>query len=496
MNRRDWLKAGALGAAGWMAAPPLRLAAHEPGAASEASPVLEPFVDRLPIPRDSVPVMHGKTAHHTLVMKAGLTRLHRDLPRTVIWGFNGIYPGPTLRAVKGQPMVVRQINRLPVVDLPDPVHGMPGGLPAVHLHGGHVAPEHDGHPREFISQGGFRDYHYPNSQRAMSLFYHDHSHGHTGRRVYHGLAGAYLIEDPEEQLLNLPRGEFDIPLLIQDRVVTGSGQLVYSLDHASREAGVFGDLLLVNGVVQPHLPVKARKYRFRIINGSNARIYELQLSSGRPLIQIGTDGGLLPGPVEKKVIHLSPSERADVVIDFSAEPVGSKVVLRNCAGCTGSTSALMRFDVMEAAVDDSTVPDCLSSWENLPVDSQAPIRQFELNRRTIHGEVFWVINGKVYDMAAPPIATVQHGAVERWRFTNPTNHPHPVHIHLVQFQVININGIPQDPAWHGWKDTFVAPVNGEITVMARFSGYTGRYLMHCHNLEHEDLGMMADFEIV
>jgi spore coat protein A, manganese oxidase len=261
--------------------------------------------------------------------------------------------------------------------------------------------------------------------------------------------------------------------------------------------GLLGDALLVNGVVQPFFQVAARKYRFRIVNGSNARIYELQLSSGQPLVQIGTDGALLPKPAFKNVIALAPSERADVVIDFGLYPIGTQVVLKNCQACTGSTAALMRFDVDRTGTDDSDVPDCLAPWEDLPIDAQTTTRQFILDRRIGPGGTStWVINGQSFGMDNPPLAQVPHGAVERWRFVNPTNHHHPVHIHLVQFQVLEINGEPQDPSVHGWKDTLVAPPGGQILVAARFAGYTGRYLLHCHNLEHEDLGMMADYEII
>lgn len=462
---------------------------------SGTSPPLMPFVDALRIPSVITPTLRGKTQFYTLTMRAGLAKLHRDLPTTVIWGFDGLYPGPTIKATKGQPVVVRHISRLPDTHKQGR-SDMEMMYPSVHLHGGHVMPQDDGHPREAIGPGAFRDYHYPNNQRGATLFYHDHSHGQTGLHVYHGLAGSYLINDPEEQSLGLPQGDYDVPLLIQDRVFNADGSFHYQLDANTREAGFLGDTILVNGVVQPYYKVARRKYRFRIVNASNARMYELQLSSGAPLIQIATDGGLLPKPMAKAVLELSPAERADVVIDFAAYPLGTQIILRNCANCVGSLTGVMRFDVEVPNTEDTTLPDCLSSWEDLPVTAQTVTREFLLNRVTTASGAVWTINNHTYAMNNPPLATVKNGAVETWRFLNQTGHRHPMHIHLVQFQVMDINGVAQDPSVHGWKDTFVAPPNGQITVAARFSGYTGKYLFHCHNLEHEDLGMMADFEIV
>jgi spore coat protein A len=488
------LRNSALGFAGLVLAP-RRLLAQMNMDPNGSSPPLTPFVDALRIPPVLTPVLRGKTECYTVTMKAGLAKVHRDLPLTVIWGFDGLYPGPTIKATKGQPVIVRHVSRLPDTHKAEGAE-MTMMYPAVHLHGAHTAPQDDGHPREAIGPGAFRDYHYPNQQRAASLFYHDHSHGQTGLHVYHGLAGAYLIDDPEEQALGLPQGDYDIPLLLQDRIFNADGSLAYMLDSTTRETGVLGDTILVNGVVQPYFKVARRKYRFRIINGSNARLYEMQLSSGAPLIQIGTDGGLLPKPAAKMVIELSPAERVDVVIDFGAYPLGTQIILKNCASCTGSLASIMRFDVTSNATDNSVVPDCLSAWEDLPVSAQTVTRQFTLNRQTVNGATAWNINGQIFDVTNPPLAQVKHGDVECWKFLNPTNHRHPVHIHLIQFQVLDINGVPQDPSKHGWKDTLVAPPNGQITVAARFKGYTGRYLFHCHNLEHEDLGMMADYEIV
>jgi spore coat protein A, manganese oxidase len=489
LNRRKMIRNSALGIAALLASPRRVLA-------EDSSPLLTPFLDPLRIPPVLTPVVRGKTHYYTLTMRAGLTRLHRNLPRTVIWGFNGMYPGPTIKAIKGHPVVIRQIHQLPDDYSSAGGDAMMAAKPAVHLHGAHTAPEDDGHPRESITPGGYRDYHYPNRQKATTLVFHDHSHEETGKHVYYGMAGAYLIEDPEEQSLGLPKGEYDIPLLIQDKFVNSDGVLRYTLDNNTRDFGVLADTVFVNGVIQPYLSVATRKYRFRIINGSNARIYELQLSSGRPMVQIGTDGGLLHAPLEKTSITLGPLERATVVIDFGFYAPGTKVVLRSCASCTDRTAELMRFDVDRLAVDDSVVPDCLTDWEDLPITAETPTRQFTLNRLNSGAATTWVINGQTFDPNNPPLAQVKLGTVEKWRFLNPTNRPHPIHVHLVQFQILNVNGQPQDPSKHGWKDMFLVQPGGEVTVAARFDGYTGRYLFHCHNLEHEDLGMMADFEVV
>jgi spore coat protein A len=495
LNRRKMLRNTALGLSA-LAFPGLPLRAEdmdmEP---SGASPALTPFVDALRIPPVLTPVMNGKTALYTVTMKAGFSKIHRDLPKTVIWGFDGLFPGPTIKATKGQPVVIRQINRLPTA-FSAGMGDMPLMNPAVHLHGTHSEEVDDGSPREAIPPGSYRDYHYPNRQRAMNLLFHDHSHGQTGLHVFYGMAGLYLIEDPEEQVLGLPSGEFDIPLLIQDRIFNTDGAFLYSLDSNTRETGVLGDTILVNGVAQPYLKVARRKYRFRIVNGSNARMYEMQLSSGAPLIQIGTDGGLLPEPLPKTVIEISPFERVDLVIDFATYPLGAQIILKNCDTCTGRLASIMRFDVESNAVDNSMVPDCLSSWQDLPITATTVKREFTLNRQIIGGETFWTINGKTFELNNPPLAQVKYGEVELWRFFNPTTHRHPVHIHLIQFQVLEINGVAQDPSRHGWKDVLVAPPGGSIAVAARFTGHRGKFLFHCHNLEHEDLGMMAEFEVV
>jgi len=262
------LRSSTLGLAA-LAMMPRRLPAEMDMDPSGSSPLLTAFVDALRVPPVLAPVKRGKTQFYTITLRAALAKVHRDLPRTVVWGFDGLFPGPTIKATKGQPIVIRHVSRLP------DTHQTAGSdrammYPAVHLHGAHVAPQDDGHPREAIGPGAFRDYHYPNQQRGSTLLYHDHSHGQTGLHVYFGLAGTYLIDDPEEHSLGLPQGDYDIPLMIQDRAFNADGSFHYLLDANTREAGVLGDTILVNGVVQPFFGVARRRYPFGIINASTA----------------------------------------------------------------------------------------------------------------------------------------------------------------------------------------------------------------------------------
>jgi spore coat protein A len=367
--------------------------------------------------------------------------------------------------------------------------------PAVHLHGAVVAPDSDGHPKDGIPTGASRTYDYPNAQRACALWYHDHTHEATGKNVYNGLAGMYFVDDPREKILRLPKGAYEVPLVIQDRIFTAGGKMMYILDEATLEDGMHGDVMMVNGIVQPFFKVGTAKYRFRILNGSNARIYKLALSNGASLIQIGTDGGLLQRPKSLASIEIAPSERIDVIIDFSGVPLGTQIVLQNLNG-SGRTGSLMRFDVDKKVKDKSRIPEFLVPWEELPEAESVITREFNLNRQSVNGVLTWVINGQAYNEANPPLARPKFNTIEKWRFVNPTIHPHPMHLHLVQFQVIDIDGEPQDPSDHGWKDTVVVPPGSELTILVKFTDYTGRYVFHCHNLEHEDFAMMAEFEVV
>jgi spore coat protein A, manganese oxidase len=490
MRRRDFLKLGLWGAASCLGAKtPVRAqthgGGHNPLAFSGTHPYV-PYRDPLPIPPVLKPKRRGRVDTYTITMKEGMAQCHSQLPPTPILGYNGLYPGPVIRATRGRPVEITHVNQLPSSHV---MHS-----PSIHLHGALVAPEHDGHPNDGIPAGGSRAYVYPNQQRACPLWYHDHTHEATGERVYRGLAGLYFVDDPKDAGLRLPKGNFEIPLVIQDRSFLPTGELFYDTSDATLETGFHGDVILTNGVVQPYLNVSTRKYRFRILNGSNSRIYKLAVSNGQSLIQIGTDGGLLHRPIAKSSIEIAPSERVDVVIDFANLEIGSSLLLLN-KNDFGRLGAIMRFDIVKQERDTALVPPFLTPWEDLPEAAAVTTRDFTLNRKTVGDTFRWVINGQTYDPANAPLATPKLGTLERWRFINPTNHPHPMHMHLVQFQVVNIGGEPQDASQHGWKDTVLVPPGSEVTVLARFEGYTGRYVFHCHNLEHEDFAMMAEFEV-
>lgn len=487
-SRRNFLKLGILAAAG-SAIPVRKALAQTHGGHVATTPELPAFVDALPIPTVLRPTQIGAQDVYSLIMKEGVTKCHRDLPPTNILGFNGVYPGPTIRATKGRAVQIRQRNLLPSAHSD---HTTGTHLPAVHMHGALVPAISDGHPNDGIPLGGTRVYTYPNRQRGCALWYHDHTHGATGHNVYMGLAGLYFLDDPQEKLLRLPRGAYEIPLVIQDRSFDALGQLVYTLDDSSLETGVHGDAVLINGKIQPFFKVANRKYRLRILNGSNARIYTLRLSTGAPMIQIGTDGGLLQRPVYRDSITIAPSERVDCIVDFSQSSLGSSFILQNLQGI-GRTASLMQFQVNRLEADNAVIPSFLAPWTELP----APVatRQFELSRQLINGTLTWAINGFGFDSPGRPVPAPKINTVEHWRFVNRSNHPHPMHLHLVQFQIVSVDGEPVDSSEYGWKDTIVIPPGSDLTVAARFEGFRGKYVFHCHNLEHEDFAMMSEFEV-
>jgi len=507
LSRRGLLRlAGATGlAAGAAALAGCSRPADGPGTGSLLTTALSlppRFRTPLPIPPAAKPVLSTSAGDHVvLTQRAADARLLPDRT-TEIWGYDGIFPGPTLHARRGRPLTVTVRNELPVPT-------------STHLHGGVTPPDSDGFPMDLITPAGYspapphqhgpgarvhevsRDYRYPMDQRAATLWYHDHRMDFTAPQVWRGLAGMMIVSDDEEDALPLPRGERDLPLLICDRAFEADGSLRYpsrDMSMASPGAdgaflsGVFGDVILVNGVAWPRLEVANVRHRLRLVNGSNARRYRLALAPGADLTQIGGDDGLLAAPIAHRDVILAPGERCDVVVDFAAFPIGTEVTLVNTIG-TGSARDVMRFAVTRAAKDDTRIPERLADVPTLTEADAVDTRQFDF--RFAGGR--WTINGRSYDPAGS-LAAPRLGTVELWRFTSDFHHP--VHVHLAHFQVLSRSGRDPEPWEGGWKDTVDVRPYETVEVLAKFAGHRGRYMLHCHNLEHEDMAMMANFDVV
>jgi spore coat protein A len=404
---------------------------------------------------------------------------------TPIIGYNGMTPGPTIKARVGRQAMVNVYNGLPATTL-----GGTTGKIVTHLHSGHIPAVDDGFPTDYVNPGTNRTYTYPNNQLPATMWYHDHSMDVTGAHVWYGMAGFYLLTDSVEEGLNLPSGAYDIPLVIQDRNFDASGNLVYT----KNMNGETGSVVLVNGVVQPYFNVAARKYRFRVLNGSNARFYRLELSNGAAFKVIGMEGGLLPAPVSVTSITLAPAERADIIVDFSGMAMGMNVTLRNTlVSSTSTVYNLMRFNCTAMATDTSMAPSTLRPMTRLSTSQSVATRTFTLSGGMIGSA--WTINGSAFNPDSP-IATPKVNTVEIWSFSNRSMLAHPVHVHQTSFQILDINGAAPPATHAGWKDVVVVPSMGTARIIAKFADYTGRYLMHCHILEHEDMAMMARYDIV
>ncbi|WP_181780328.1 multicopper oxidase family protein [Pseudonocardia pini] len=466
-----------------------------------ARPLPEPY--RVPLPRPAVvrPVgTEGGADLYAITQRSADVEI---LPgtRTTIWGYDGTFPGPTFETRTGRPIVVRHRNELPVPTV-------------VHLHGGHTPPESDGWPLDLLLPVGqptahqhmpgdlalgTRDHHYPTTQRAATLWYHDHRMDFTGPAVYFGLAGLHLVRDEVEEALPLPRGDREIPLVLCDRSFTADAQFAYpALDRTLTRLpgvedewmeGVLGDCILVNGAPWPVAEVDAARHRLRILNAANARRFSLALEvpggPNLPFTQIGSDGGLLAAPVEHATLDVAPGERFDVVVDLGQVPVGTEVTMVNVLG-RGGTREVLRFRVVRAARDDSAVPTRLSEVEQLV---PGPVRrEFVFRRGALGDHRGWTINDRTFDPDGSQ-ADVPLGETEVWRFR--TDVHHPVHVHLDPFQVLARDGRGPGPFDGGWKDTVDVRPGEIVDVAVRFSDYAGRFVMHCHNLEHEDMAMMA-----
>jgi spore coat protein A, manganese oxidase len=524
------------------------------------------YVDPLPIP----PVIRPAQLSNSkpikpvpIAMRQFHHKAHRDLPPTSMWGYNGMWPGPTIEVRKGQPLTVKWTNNLPAkhfLTIDTTIHGAEADLPEVrtivHVHGAQVLPENDGYPEAWITPDGktgptydARPPYYPNEQPATMLWYHDHTLGLTRLNVYAGLAGMYVIRDEEEDRLDLPSGTFEIPLLIQDRTFGADGTLLYppavNGTHPAWVQEFFGENVCVNGKAMPYLEVEPRKYRFRLVNGSNARFYHLSLvptdntgnQTGRvgdapPFFQIGTDGGLLPAPLRLHFLVVAPGERFDLIVDFSEHQGKSLAMVNDAPAPYARGGELVAKEVMLFKVtkplsgkDTSALPDTLVPFS--PLDpahaaSERILAVTEMDRPSDGYTIMGMLGMKHW--TDPITEDPKSGSTEIWSFANATGDVHPIHIHLVRFQVLNrqpfdvttylqtgkvqFTGMPIAPETNerpAWKDT-IKTYPGYITrVIQKFDlppgtqttpGQEFRYVWHCHILEHEDNEMMRPYKVV
>lgn len=504
---------------------------------------LRKFVDELPFMEVIKPDRHNKNSDDYIIeMREFRQKLHTDLPPTTLWGYNGLFPGPLFDVKQGRAINVKWENKLPskhILPIDKSIHHLdsePEVRTVTHLHGGVTLPDSDGYPeawytRDFREVGPYFErevYHYANNQRALTMWYHDHAMGITRLNVYAGLVGMYILRGKQEERLPLPKGDFEIPLILLDRSFNEDGSLSYPrqpvqdpdspiLPDPSIQPFFIGGTNLVNGKVWPYLEVEPRKYRFRILNAANTRTYELYLDSGDPFYQIGSDGGLLRKTVSLEHLTLIPAERADVIIDFSNHK-GKTVHLKNDLGPdadpTDETDDVMQFIVKTTCTseDHSKIPIHLSNIPSLKSNQITTIRNLKLSSiPDEYDRPVFLLNNKLWSDPVTENPTLNE--TEIWSFINVTDFPHPIHIHLIQFQVLNrqsfdidlynetnkivFTGPPMPPLSneYGWKDTVSAPPGQFTRIIVKFSPHTGRYVWHCHILEHEDYDMMRPLDV-
>ncbi|PWD97510.1 bilirubin oxidase [Marinilabilia rubra] len=475
----------------------------------------------------SMQLLDGKKTnvfHYEAKLIKGKARNLSEIP--------GSYLGPVIKIKRGQKIRVIFKNNLPRESI-------------IHWHGLHIPPEMDGHPMHAIDNGEQYVYEFTVVDRPGTYWFHPHPDKITGPQVYRGLAGLFIIED---ELKGLPSGEYDQPLVIQDRSFDSDNQLVYVEESPmQRMQGFLGDQIFINGKKNLTQNVNKGTYRFRILNGSNARIYKLAWSDGSELKVIATDGGLLEKSLNKPYLMLAPGERVEIWKDFSDFKPNDNVTLESLAfnsgtsmgrmggggmmgnmgggmmggnspGRNGEAMELYTFIANEDKGKSLEIPQTLSQIKEIEptkaVNYDSP-KQFHFYNERMN----WVINGETFDMEeVADWEKVKLSTTEVWQFINGDDGsgmgmmqdmmqlPHPAHIHGLQFQIIerDISGMDAD-VWNsvkdgfidkGWQDTFLLMPGMKVKVVMSFRDFTGKYIYHCHNLEHEDMGMMRNYEVL
>ncbi len=402
--------------------------------------------------------------------------------------FNGSFPGPTIIVRRGDTFSAKIVNQLNVPSV-------------IHWHG-LIAPElMDGHPKDQIGAGMSADISFPILNRAGTYFYHSHADEETASQVYKGLAGFFIVEDPNEISFGLPSGIYDVPLLIQDKRTNANRDLVYSPSMMDTMSGWLGTDILINGTPDAYLDISPTLYRLRLLNGSNARIYKIAFSDRKLFHVIGSDGGLLDKAVQATSVFISPGERLDILADFSANSQQSLYLkslefpyggMSMSGTPQGTEMNLLKFNVIHHEQSGGIVPGSLVPYDPFNSADSKRTRTFSLGTSGMQH----TINEKTFSMNRID-ETVKLGDLERWDFMNTGDETHPMHIHGAQFQVVERDGKPvSEPTDLGWKDTVMVPEMSNVSILVRFDEYAGRYLLHCHNLEHEDTGMMLNIQVL
>lgn len=457
----------------------------------------------LPMPSKLIPLRRTATTDfYRMTLKEGTADILPGL-KTPIFGYDGMFPGPTVVTSRERRVVIEHVNELPVPT-------------SMHTHGAYVDGDSDGHPLDLVMPGTSKTYILHNDQTARTQWYHDHAMHITAENVYHGLAGMYLIEDDFERNLPLPRGARDVPLVLQDRFFNEDGSFDYPVEAGdSSSNGVRGNVILVNGKPWPRLEVQQARYRFRILNGANARMFEVALSNRQPFAFIGTEGGLIHRPLRLQSLPMAPGERAEIIVNFAGLSAGESVVLmnRNREDAGTREAQIMRFDVVPGiASDDSTVPAVIrpvALQDDDPTHTPATVDEVVKTRQFLFKRSggFWTINGEIFDKNRID-ARPKEGTTEIWEFVNGGGGwIHPIHMHFVNFKILSRNGGKPRP-WEQdiWKETVFLDGGDSVTVLAHFAKvprevtmppghFIDTYAFHCHLLEHEDHDMMFQFRV-
>ena len=516
VNRREALSLGALGTLGAVGLMPARGVAAKDASELADKNMPKPYRAAFVRPR----VLTGSRRRdakglftlYEVTEKAAMASIVPGL-KTPVYGYEGGVPGPTIKVRQGERVKMRVRNQLPARH---PMFGHAFNT-STHLHGSASLPQYDGYADDVNHPGDFKEYWYPNWQSARTLWYHDHNVHTTAQNAYSGLAAQYHLSDAAERDL-LPQGSYDVPVTITDAMFAANGSLAYD---DNSHSGLWGDVVLVNGVPWPVMQVKRKIYRFRILNASIARSLRLQLSNGEPLVVVATDGGLMPVAQPVAQLRHAGAERYEVLIDFSKLPVGGTVDLLNRSNKNNvdydHTGKVMRFQVVDDGVLGADGPGdrTISRMPNLLVRSEAMDLKASqstgsLRLRLERGNGSFQINDTTWHDVVDSgyrkvLTTVQPDAVQVWEIENRSGGWfHPLHIHLVDFQILSRNGRAPQAFERGPKDVVYVGEDETVRLLMKFTlqkgggnsdNAGGRYMVHCHNLPHEDHDMMSQFAV-